>query len=232
MDAFWQGIRFVVFDIDGTLYHQEKLRRLMLRALLLDLARTGNTRTLKLLRAYRKERETIAETEIDDFETVLRQRIADRQSCSGVAVDAIVSEWIDRRPLPYLRRCAVAGVQEAFAKVRRSGRMIGVLSDYPATAKLAALGLEADFMAGAGDHGVQRMKPHPAGLQHLIAQAGVPAASTLMVGDREERDVAAARRAGTRWLLRTAKPSLEDNRFATFLDAPFDVIPLLHPEPA
>lgn len=231
MKAFWQGIRFVVFDVDGTLYHQEKLRRLMLRALLLNLARTGNTRTLRLLRDYRKEREAIAESETADFEAVLRQRIAAMQGCSAVTVDAVVSEWIDRRPLPYLRRCAVAGVQDAFAKVRQSGRMIGVLSDYPAAAKLASLGLVADYMAGAGDKGVERMKPHPAGLQHLIELAGVPAGSTLMVGDREERDVAVARRSGARWLLRTSKPSLENNRFSTFLDAPFDSIPPLEPGP-
>lgn len=202
----------------------------MLRALLLNLVRTGGTGTLKLLRDYRRERERIAESEIVNFETVLRHRIAARCNCSVKVVDAVVSEWIDTRPLPYLPRCAVAGVQDAFAKVRQSGRIIGVLSDYPAAAKLVSLELKADHIAGAGDEGVQCMKPNPAGLEHLMELAGVPADATLMVGDRAERDVEVARRAGTRWLLRTSKPSFEANRFSTFLDPPFDVIPTLNAE--
>lgn len=225
MPNLWEGVRLVAFDVDGTLYHQEKLRRLMLGELLLDLGRNRSTRTLKLLRDYRRGREVLAEEEVADFEAILQGKIAASHGCSSSVVGDIVSEWIHRRPLRHLRRCAVAGVHEAFAKVRASGRMVGVLSDYPAEAKLASLGLEADYVVSADGHGVNRLKPHPAGLLRLIELAGSSADCTVLVGDRTERDVEAARRAGARWLLRTRKPRARSNEFSTFLDAPFDLLP-------
>ena len=66
-------------------------------------------------------------------------------------VRAVVSRWIDRHPLPYLRACRYAGLGELFAGLRRHGKTIGVLSDYPATAKLAALELAADHIVTAHD---------------------------------------------------------------------------------
>src|SRR3546814_6603167 len=80
------------------------------------------------------------------------------------------------------------------------------LSDYPAVAKLEALGLAADFIVAAADDGVGVMKPSPAGLIHLMERAGASARSTILIGDRPERDGEAGRRAGVRTYIRSSRP--------------------------
>ena len=82
------------------------------------------------------------------------------RSCAG---------WIDRHPLPYLGACRYAGLPELFAGLRRHGKTIGVLSDYPAVAKLAALELAADFVVSACDRDIGCLKPDPSGLRHCCA---------------------------------------------------------------
>ena len=106
-----------------------------------------------------------------------------------------------RRPLRHLAACRYAGVQELFTGLRRAGKTVGVLSDYPAQDKLAALGLASDHVVWAGQDGVQRLKPHPRGLEVLMAQAGATPDNTVLIGDRAERDGAVALRAGTQALI-------------------------------
>jgi FMN phosphatase YigB (HAD superfamily) len=68
--------------------------------------------------------------------------------------------------------------------------------DYPATEKLAAMGLAAHHVVAASDIGL--LKPHARGLQSLTAAASTTARETLFVGDRADRDGVAGRRAGVR----------------------------------
>jgi len=106
----------------------------------------------------------------------------------------------------------------------RAAKLIGVVSDYPASAKLAAMGLAADHVVWAGESDVGILKPHPRGLQRLMTRAGVSASETVLVGDRVERDGAAARRAGSRCLIRSRKPRQGWETFAAYDDSPFAAI--------
>jgi len=136
-------------------------------------------------------------------------------------VRAIATEWLERRPLPYLVSCLYPRLTELFAGLRRNGKSIGVLSDYPAKAKLAALGLTADHIVTAGNEGVRLLKPHPRGLESLMTAAGVQASATVLIGDRADRDGVAARRAGARALIRSSRPIEGWQTFAGFDDALF-----------
>ena len=75
-------------------------------------------------------------------------------------------------------------------------------SDYPAEEKLAALGLRAEVVVSATDPEVDRLKPDPRGLEVALARLGASAEHCLLVGDRDERDGEAARRAGVEWRLK------------------------------
>jgi HAD superfamily hydrolase (TIGR01549 family) len=99
--------------------------------------------------------------------------------------------------------------------------MIGILSDYPVGAKLSALGLDADHTVCAGDAGIGLLKPNPRGLEAIIAAAGTTPSQTVLIGDRADRDGAAAKRAGAWPLLKSAKTSKDWQTFATFDDAIF-----------
>jgi putative hydrolase of the HAD superfamily len=218
----WGPIRLLVFDMDGTLYRQQAVRLAMGRALFADAVARRDTEILSIIASYRRLKESLADAETADFEPLLLARVATRHKCPPARVAAIVADWIETRPLPLLAAARVRGVETVFTRARASGRRIGILSDYPATAKLAALGLSADFIVAAGDPDIGVMKPHPRGLESLVARAGVTAGETVMIGDRPERDGAAARRAGTAALLRRRRPLPGWYCFADFTDRLFD----------
>ncbi len=221
----WRPIRLVVFDLDGTLYRQRPVRLAMLRLLLGDAVRTRSARTLRILADYRRTRERLADARVEAFEAKLLAMVAVRAGVAPACVAATVEEWIETRPLASLRHAMVPGADALFAALRASGRRIGVLSDYPAVAKLAALGLAADHVVAAPDVGV--MKPHPRGLLAIMEAAGAAPTQTLMIGDRIDRDIAAAAASGVRALLRSPARVPGQPCFTTFLDPPFADLPAM-----
>jgi len=221
----WARIGLAVFDVDGTLYDQRALRYRML----LDLARhtiaSRSLQTARVLQRFRRLREALGEEELDGFQAALVERTTQATGVESRKVLDLVDEWIDRRPLVHLRRCRYPGVEKVFAALRRRGKTIGIFSDYPAAAKLEALGLSADLIVSATDATVDVLKPNPRGLTRLMQAAGAAADDTIMIGDRDERDGEAARRAGVACLIRSNRPRSGSACFATYRDDCF--LPLL-----
>ena len=216
-----QGITLVAFDVDGTLYDQRALRFRMGRDLLGRAFRHCDFAVFHVLGTYRALREQLGDAETRDFESQLVARTATATRCPESKVRTIVAEWIEHRPLAYLADCRYHGVAELFAGLRRHRKFIGVVSDYPAEAKLAALGLTADFVVSATDSDVAVLKPHPRGLQQLMSRAAVSPDATLLIGDRTERDGSAAQRASTRCLIRSSRAKSGWQTFAHFNDPLF-----------
>lgn len=212
----WDKIDLVVFDVDGTLYDQRPLRMRMARDMLLHTLSDRNLNVISVVKTYRRIRERLGEEEVVNFDTQLIEQTATSTNNSEATVLAIINDWIEHRPLPYLMACRYPRLNELFAGLKRNGKKIGVFSDYPAREKLAALGLSADFIVSAQDNGIRRLKPHPLGLEFLMQQAGATPETTLMIGDRIERDGLAAYRAKTHCLIRSAKPIQGWQTFARF----------------
>lgn len=221
----WEDTRLVVFDVDGTLYRQRSLRLRMLRDLLWHSLRRTDSRTLRILRTYRKLRESYGEREVVDFEAALIAATAREHSCTEEHARRITVEWIDERPLPYLPACMYPNVAALFTAIRASGRLVGILSDYPAAAKLEHMGLSADHIVCAVDPDVGVQKPNPRGLERLIMAADATPEETVLIGDRAERDGLAARRAGAKVLLRSERPIPGWRCFSSYTDSLFQ--PLL-----
>jgi putative hydrolase of the HAD superfamily len=217
----WQGITLVAFDVDGTLYDQRALRLRMARDLLSQAFRRRDLGVFRVLGTYRDLREQLGDAETHDFESQLLARTATTTRSTESTVRTIVAEWIERRPLLYLADCRYKGVTELFAGLRRHRKVVGVISDYPAAAKLAALGLAADFVVSATDSDVAVLKPHPRGLRQLMRRAAVSPSATLLIGDRTERDGLAAQRASTHCLIRSSRPKTGWQTFAHFNDPLF-----------
>jgi HAD superfamily hydrolase (TIGR01549 family) len=218
--ADWRDIRLVAFDVDGTLYRQRPLRLRMGRDMVLHTVSKRDLNAISVVTNYRRIRERLAAEEVVDFESVLIAETAKATSMSPERVHAIVFEWIEKRPLRYLRSCLFSGVPQLFAGLQRAGRKIGIFSDYPATEKLAAMGLAAHHVVAASDVGL--LKPNARGLQSLMAAAGATARETLFIGDRVDRDGVAGQRAGVRTLIRSSKPIEAFQTFKTFHDPLFD----------
>ena len=81
------------------------------------------------------------------------------------------------------------------------------MSDYPAEAKLQALGVAAlfDVVLSAQDPDIDVFKPNPRGLLVTLERLGSAAAQSLYVGDRVDVDVPTAEAAGMRCVIVTGR---------------------------
>ena len=221
----WNDIDLVVFDVDGTLYDQRRLRLAMLRRLLAATWRTRSLDTLLTLRTFRQVREALGDRPEADFMRLQYARTAARHHKTEDEVRVLTNEWMERQPLPLLAGCRYPHVDALFAGLRGAGKQVAVFSDYPAIDKLAALGLQAAPVVCATDAGVARLKPDPAGLLAILRRTGVDARRALMIGDRFDRDGVAASRAGMRALIRAGRPHPDYGTFRAYDDPVFQ--PLL-----
>jgi putative hydrolase of the HAD superfamily len=203
----WQRTRAVVFDVDGTLYEQRAMRLRMARELAWSCLLSPSTlREARILSAFRRRREQLAEEEASDITRLQYERPARQLRLPRQRVEAVVREWILERPLRHVDACRRDGVRRLFDALRAADRRIGVWSDYPATGKLAAMNLAADAVVAATDPEVDCMKPRPEGLARVLELLDVSPDAALMIGDRDERDGETARRLGCPYLLLSRQP--------------------------
>jgi HAD superfamily hydrolase (TIGR01549 family) len=195
-------VRAVLFDLDGTLYRQAPLRALMALELttILPLKGPGRApRRLRMLAAYRRAQEQLREQGAAEFVAMAQLQRAARDAGVPVSeVEALVEEWMIRRPLKYLRRLRAAGLVEILSLLDRQGVPAGVFSDYPAEAKIEALGLSGRFAfaLASSDPKIGAFKPHPSGFLRACEYWRLHPREVLMVGDRADTDAAGAAAAG------------------------------------
>jgi HAD superfamily hydrolase (TIGR01509 family) len=220
----WDELRLIVFDVDGTLYDQRRLRLRMLAELLRASLGGASLEPILTLRQFRRTREALAASPGENFLEAQYELVAARRGLRAEDVRSLVAEWMYERPLPFLPACRRPGVESLFQSLRRAGKRIGIFSDYPAHDKLNALGLRADFLVSATDDDVARPKPDPTGLLKLMRAAQVEPRQTLMVGDRAERDWEAARCSNVGSIILAPRPIPGVPCFSGFHDPVFEPI--------
>jgi FMN phosphatase YigB (HAD superfamily) len=204
MPFFPEATEALIFDVDGTLYDQGRLRRKMFLNLVVGLARNPLfIQEIKVLYAFRKNRERLSESrdEVRSIEKRQYAEVAQALGLSSAEVRRIVNGWIFEKPLKHLARCLYPGVRDLFSLLRQKKIKIGIFSDYPCDAKLQALDLKVDVMVCATDEKVDRFKPHPQGLFFTARELGVPVKKCFFIGDRDDKDGECARRAGMPYLI-------------------------------
>jgi len=163
-------------------------------------ATTG--RAIRILRGFRATRETLRALGRPDrpLETLQYEESARRLGMEPDEVRRVVDEWIHRRPLRHLAHHRRSDLLPALDLLAELGIPVAVFSDYPAEAKLTALGLEgrAAFALAATDPEVNAFKPHAAGFVEGARRLGVDPADVLYVGDRVDVDRDGAAAAGLR----------------------------------
>jgi HAD superfamily hydrolase (TIGR01549 family) len=197
-----ERIAGILFDLDGTLYDQVRLRALMAVELLaapLWLGPGARSRW-RVLRAYRAAHERLR-TSSSPEEPIATRQLREAAATGGVTealAAAWVEEWMCQRPLKYLRYCRPRGLERLMTFLRERNVAVGVLSDYQPARKLAALALadHFDVVLCSTDPVVNRLKPHPRAFLHACAVMGLEPRSVLYVGDRPDVDAAGANAAG------------------------------------
>jgi len=202
-----QSLQALIFDVDGTLYHQGMLRRRMAWRLLRSYALRPfrGLRTARILAAYRHGQERLRSSRERNGDLKLRQLqfAAEALRTDVTTVASSVAQWMEREPLPLLSACDRRSLKPLLELACSRGIKLGVLSDYPAQGKLAALGLERFFsvVVCAQDDEVQRFKPDPHGLQSVLRRLEVESSNAVYIGDRIDIDFATAQNAGVRCII-------------------------------
>jgi HAD superfamily hydrolase (TIGR01549 family) len=189
-------------DLDGTLYRPMFVKLAM--AAELALLGLGVMRTL---RHFRKEHERIRlelEHDVPSPYRLQLERTALELELDIEQVEQCVSEWMIERPGKWIRLFQRRDLVDEIAAFRMEGGRTALVSDYPASRKLAALGHIALFdavVASGENDGPRRLKPHPDGYLSAARLLGIEPEHCLVIGDREDADGQAARAAGMRFRL-------------------------------
>jgi len=178
-------IDLLVFDLDGTLADSK-----------LDLALAVNaTRAAAGLPALPNE--TVFSYVGNGAPVLIRRALGD-----GFAQEQL-DRWLDFF-LGYYRQHMLdntrlyPGVIESLDRLRNAGLRLAVLTNKPVRFSrdlLRGLGLGGHFAVVYGGNSFETKKPHPEGLEKVMAELGVPPQHTLVVGDSAV-DVLTARNAG------------------------------------
>jgi HAD superfamily hydrolase (TIGR01549 family) len=213
------GIRGVLFDVDGTLYHARPMRmRVVLALLMLPLSGWRRARRIwRQIRCYRRALEEVRHAQGDN-QDVTMTHLRHAAELSGHDVEEIrstVQEWLMERPVPYLRRCRRRGLVELLEDLQGRGIKLGFFSDYPVLSKLQALGVDSygSVYLSAGDPAINAYKPRPDGFLRAAELLGLPPAEVLYVGDRPEVDAVGAANAGMPCVILGGKGNVEGSGF-------------------
>ncbi|SFQ51959.1 HAD family hydrolase [Hymenobacter arizonensis] len=203
----WPEVKAVIFDVDGTLYTQSKLRSKMLVSLLGYYAlRPWRLDEMLILQRFRAEREKRHGAAGPDIENAQYAWASNNGRTPVDKIKRVVEHWMFQYPNQYLRGCTYPGTHAFFATLRQKGIKIGIYSDYKAHDKMAAMGLAADIIVSSTDPEIDHLKPAPHGLLYIADALGLAPADCLFIGDRPELDGACAEQAGMPYLIVDKQP--------------------------
>jgi len=199
-------IRAILFDVDGTLYAQQPLRCRMVYELVKSFCRSPleTLATTRYLQAFRRERETLRDVDPGCELELWQYRLpSEKYGLDEKRLRVVVADWIHQRPLRYLKGCRRDDLDTFLLAARQHGVKLGTYSDYPAAAKVAALGLadHFDLHLCSTEPQINRFKPAPNGILAACDHWQVEPGSLLYIGDRAAVDGAASDAAGCHFLL-------------------------------
>ena len=217
-----EQLKALVFDVDGTLYNQGRLRRAMLLRILRAYAAHPfrGWQTARVLRAYRQAQEHLrADPVTGDISEAQIALACERSHVDRDSVVASVNRWMEQEPLAILSRYVQPGLIEFLRMCKARGLRLAALSDYPADAKLEALGLSGlfDVVLSAQAAEINVFKPHPRGLLVTLERLGSAAGESMYIGDRVDVDAPTAEAAGVRCTILTGRrtPKIPNARLVT-----------------
>lgn len=188
-----------VFDLDGTLYFQKKLRMIMAsRLFFYYMCHFWQMKDLLIVKKFREVRErwdvivakddltgTMAGNSIDEAQY---KYVSEVMKTSESRVASVIKKWIYDNPLDAVKNSKDAELSVIIESLREQEKTVVIFSDYPTKEKLEALGIEVDKQYCSTDEAIGELKPSPKGLQIILKDINLDASQVLMVGDRMEKD--------------------------------------------
>jgi len=194
--------KVVIFDVDGTLYNQQKLRFYMLKHILFYLLKHPlKLKEIRIINEFRKQRETRSGEKIENIEAAQYLWAAEKCNVNPDLVKKLVNKWIYEIPLRYLKKCRKTGLNRLFKKIKTNGIKIAIYSDYPSRKKLNALNLRADLIVSSTDIEIDVFKPNPKGLKYIADTLKQSISDCMFIGDRHDKDGVCALNAGMLYVI-------------------------------
>jgi putative hydrolase of the HAD superfamily len=192
----------VGFDLDGTLYPNYRLNIRLLPFL------CGHWRLVAALgkarKMIRQEQELDPSAVLSDFHIHQAQIVAKllhaRPEQIKEEIDRLVYQGWERH---FCKVKMLPHVREVLDDLRAAGLKLGLLSDFPALAKLKNMGLDNCWDAVLCSEDTGAIKPAIQPFKKLSEALKCPPEQILYVGNSRHYDVAGARRAGMKAALRT-----------------------------
>ncbi len=193
----WQHKKVIIFDVDGTLYNQSKLRKKMAFSLLTYYAlRPFKFKELLIIKTFRQERENRAGQRFKNLQEEQYEWCAKKLNINIEKVKNVVKKWMIDYPNRYLLSCTYPEIIEFFQKIKKANIPVAIYSDYPAIEKVSFMNLKADYFISSTDENINALKPLPDGLLAICNHFNVEAKNCLFIGDRHEMDGLCAENAG------------------------------------
>ena len=201
----------VLFDVDGTLYMQNRLRPVLAARLAkYYLLHPLRLKELLILIKYRSVRESW--TRILDalpygsqasasMETLQYRYTADCLNTSPDRVKETVFYWMHRYPLPFLPKYQDKRLIDILCYLQKQSLFIAAYSDYPPQDKLKMLHIAPDFIFSSSDPDINCMKPNPDAVYAILKRLDLTSEDVLMIGDRYSKDGLAAQNTGMDFII-------------------------------
>lgn len=201
-----------VFDVDGTLYYQNKLRLIMGKRLLMYyLLHPLKFKDLIIIKNFRSLRENAKDT------NGLFDITAKKCNVSVSRVNEVIKKWIYENPIDALTASKDDTLLAIIDKLKANGKTVAIWSDYEADDKLKALQLSTDYVYTAEQERVGELKPSPKGLKLIMSDLRVAKDKTIMIGDRMVKDGEAAKKAGCDYLILSKSKKKREEQLKTLL---------------
>ncbi|MFM2383929.1 MAG: hypothetical protein RIQ72_501 [Candidatus Parcubacteria bacterium] len=204
----------ILFDVDGTTYSSLRMRIcIALHMCIHILMHLKDIKIVKIISAFRKEREKRAGEyfgETESLEYLQYQWAAEVLHIPAGEVRRVITMWMYTVPLRYMRYSAYADVFAVLDILKQKGVKVAMVSDYPVTEKLKALGITVDVEVSALDADINALKPCTRSYEKAIQVLGMTNSDCWIVGDRSDRDGAVAQSLGIPYFssIRKLKPRL------------------------
>ena len=183
----WTKINNYIFDVDGTLYSQKKVRlKMLLRLITYYGLRLYRLKELYALYKFRKLREQpeYKETSMHDLYIIISKKC----NLSSGAIQKIIEKWMFIEPLELLKKYKYKDVIAFINKHHQLGKKIIIYSDYPAAEKLNVMQINYDKLYVSGENGFKEQKPSLKAMQNILKSAIIDPSQTVYIGDRDDRD--------------------------------------------
>lgn len=203
-------IKGIVFDVDGTLYSNSKLRFIIGSLLIANLIKSPVKfrKIIKIISAYRKAQEKLRENILNDARAEQIELTSKSTGYTTEDIEMVVSVWFDNKPLKYLKRTSREGLIGLFKWIKDRNLKLGLLSDYPCREKADALGIteHVDIILSAQDKEINVFKPDSKGFEVISEKLGLKPSEIIYIGDRSDIDVPGAVKSGMTAVIIGEKP--------------------------